>query len=187
MFNPISPARAQRILKHYAEWIATVSARYLVPEAAIKAILYEEMTRIDIMDPLVDLAVATSLFKKKDSSTGYAQIFGYVGLIAINFAVDRGLATYESLGIKSDHTLDAANERDVKTVWSKLHRDQHFNIEVATLNLLVCADEVAGHTDFSHLSERELKLVLTRYNANTRTITSYGEQAFQRYVEFQAH
>ena len=76
----------------------------------------------DHMDVAADLAVRLGIFPKKDSSTGYAQIFGYVGMNAANFAVDQGLSTYESLGIETDHRLDPANEDDVRLVWKLLKK-----------------------------------------------------------------
>ena len=180
----ISERKAYRILDDLDGWIDTVAQRYGVPSAVIKAILFQEMTSIDHLDPLVDLVVLTGLTRKKDSSTGYAQIFGYVGLNAINYAVDRGLATYESLGIRTDHRLDPENRRDVKQVWLLLHRNRKANIEIAALNLLCAAEEMTGRTDFESFSEDELKLVLTRYNANVTHVTSYGERAYARYLEF---
>jgi hypothetical protein len=95
--------------------------------------------------------------------------------------VDHGLATYESLGISSDHRLDPDNVSDVRLVWKKLHKSPEANIELATLNLLVAAHEVIGHVDFDRMSDEELKLVMTRYNADVRHVTSYGEQAFATY------
>ena len=70
MIRIISDRKAERIIRHFNEWINTVSNRYRVPSAVIKAILYMEMTRMDILDPLVDLIVGTHLFTRKDSSTG---------------------------------------------------------------------------------------------------------------------
>ena len=161
-----------------------MSARYGVPSAVIKAILHLEMERIDIMDPLADLAVRTGLFAKQDSSTGYAQIFGYVGVEAINFAVDRRLTTYEQLGISCNHRLDPGNIKDVRLVWKKLNSDPKANIEIAALNLLAAADEVTGRIDFGSFSDDELKRVLTRYNAAVSHVTSYGEQAFLLYKSY---
>lgn len=184
MVHLISPGRANRILQRYSDWIDAVAARYGVPAAVIRAILYQEMTMIDLADPVVDLMVWSGVFRKKDSSTGYAQIFGYVGLNAVNFAVDRGMATYESLGITSDHRLDAGVARDVRLVWKKLWLDQKANIEIAALNLLMAADEMTGRIDFDGYLPDELKLVFTRYNADTRHITPYGERAYRRYLGF---
>ena len=76
--------RAREVIDSYGTWIATVSGRYGVPAEVIKAMLFQEMTLIDAMDPLADIAVSMGLAGKKDSSTGYAQIFGYVGLKAAN-------------------------------------------------------------------------------------------------------
>ena len=184
MFKPFSPMRAKKTLARYESWIQAVSARYSVPAAIVKAILYQEMVQIDLVDYAADLAVGSGLFKKKDSSTGYAQIYGYVGLNAANFAVDRGLATYESLGIESGHLLDSDNLADVRLVWKKLHKSKEANIELATLNLLAAAYEVVGHGDFDRMTDEEFKLVMTRYNADVRHVTEYGERVFAAYEAF---
>ena len=184
MAQLISQQKAAKILEKYDGHIRSVAERYGVPEAVIKAILFQEMTMVDAMDPLADIAVLLGPRFKRDSSTGYAQIFGYVGVNAINFAVDRGLATYESLGIASDHRLDPSNQHDVRKVWLKLYRDRKANIEIATLNILAAADEMTGRIDFTSFSDDELKLVLTRYNADVKHVTPYGEQAFELYKAF---
>ena len=184
MIKLINPGKAEGIVERYDAWIGQVAERYQVPAALIKSILYQEMTQIDLMDPVADIAVQIAPRYSRDSSTGYAQVFGRVGLVAVNFAVDRGLATYESLGISCDHRLDEASRRDVRKVWRKLHEDPKANIEIAALNLLVIADELVGRLDFDTFSDDEIKLVLSRYNANTNQVTSYGEQAFQHYKRY---
>ena len=184
MMRLISPKRALEILERYDGWIGTVSGRYGVPAALIKAMLYQEMTHIDALDPVADLAVQLAPRYSRDSSTGYAQIFGRVGLVAVNFAVDRGLTTYDALGLQLGHRLDPDDKRDVHKVWLKLHGDPKANIEIATLNLLVCAEEMTGRTDFGSFSDEELKLVLSRYNADVKHVTAYGEQAFEHYMRF---
>ena len=186
MIRLINAGKAEGILARFAPWIETVSGRYGVPAALVKAVLYQEMTAIDLLDPMVDFAVEYVPGLKSDSSTGYAQVFGYVGLNAVNFACDRGLATYGSLGITADHRLDPSSRDDVRAVWLKLRKDPKFNIEAATLNLLVAAEEMTGRIDFDSFTDDELKLVLTRYNADVKHVTPYGEQAFQRYVELSA-
>lgn len=184
MLKLISPRRAEKILKAQGAWIDTVAARCGVPAAMIRAILYQEMVEIDLMDVLADLAVWSNLTAKKDSSTGYAQIFGRVGLNAVNFAVDRGLTDYAALGIGSDHWLDSTNRADVRLMWKLLHSNKRANIEIAALNLLCAAEEMTGRTDFAGFSEQELKLVLTRYNANVRSVTPYGERAYAHYLRY---
>ena len=184
MIRLYSAEKARKVIESYGSWIATVSGRYGVPMEVIKAMLFQEMTQIDAMDPIADLAVRTGLTSKKDSSTGFAQIFGYVGLVAVNYAVDHELATYESLGIKSDHRLDVNDERDVRLVWKLLNSNPRANIEIATINLLVAAEEMVGHTDFSEFGEQDMKLVFTRYNASVQHVTPYGEQAYQYYEAY---
>ena len=184
MIRIISDRKAERIIRYLNDWIDTVAQRYHVPSAIIKAILYIEMTRMDILDPLVDLIVGTCLFAKKDSSTGYAQIFAYVGVNAVNFAVHEGLTDYQKLNIPSDHRLDSSDSKDVHLMWKYLHRNPESNIEIATLNILSAAKEKTGRLDFASFSEDELKLVLTRYNANTDHITKYGEEAYGHYLRY---
>ena len=41
-----------------------------------------------------------------------------------------------------------------------------------------------GQLDFSTFSDDEMKLVLSRYNADTSQVTPYGEQAFQHYKRY---
>ncbi len=184
MFETISKKRTERILKNYDSWIHTLSERYHIPAAFIQAILYMEMTRINMLDYAADLAVWTGMLPKKDSSTGYAQIFGFVGLNAVNFAADRGLTSYQALRIPSDHRLDRNNPEDVRLMWKYLHHDRKANIEVAVLNMLSAAEEMTGRIDFDSYSEEELKHIFTRYNANTDKITEYGETAYQYYLRF---
>ena len=185
MFELISESHAENIIKKHEGWIDEVSRRYGVPAAAIKAILFKEMIMIDIVDIFADLAVLTGLFSKKDSSTGYAQIYGSTGLTAANFALDRGLSDYSRLGIRSDHRLDRKDPKDVRFVWMLLRRNRHANIELATINILSAADEMTGRTDMANFSEEEMKLTFTRYNANTRHITPYGEDVYKHYLRYQ--
>ena len=179
MVRTISPQKAEEIIREYTPWIREVSGKYQVPEAVIKAILFREMTESDILDPLVDLLVQTQMTSKKDSSTGYAQIFGVTGLRAVEYAVDSGIATYESLGIQTDHRLSDQSEEDIHMIWRRLHDDPKFNIEAAAINLRCCAQEMTGRTDFGSFSEEEMKKTLTRYNANVAHITAYGEETYR--------
>ena len=182
----MSSKKVERIIARFDEWIDTVSSRYGVPAAAIKAILYQEMTMMDASDLAADFVVRFFPRFKDDSSTGYAQIFGRVGLEAVNFAVDRGLASYESLRLDVGHRLDPDNPADVRMIWLELHRDQKANIEAATLNLLMAANEMAGRTDFASFDDAELKLVFTRYNADVKRVTPYGERAFEHFKRYSA-
>lgn len=184
MLKLISPKRAEKIISRYSGWIAELSRRYAVPEAVIKAILYQEMTMIDLLDPVVDMVVRLAPRVRADSSTGYAQIFGRVGLQAINFAAERGFASYASLGLDLARRLNADSPADVRTVWLKLWRDPKFNMEIATLYILSAAEEMTGRIDFGSYSEDELKLVLSRYNSSSGAITQYGNGVYRNFLRY---
>ena len=187
MIKLFSHKKTEKLISECAGYIEEASVRYGVPASMIRAILYREMTEIDLVDVLADLAVylAPGLVKK-DSSTGYAQIYGYVGLNALNLAVDRGLTTYEEHGIRSVHRLDPKDPADVRKVWLLLSRDRKENIAFAAMNLLSCALEMTGGTDFNACTEEELCLILTRYNANVRHVTKYGEDTLRYMQRYQA-
>ena len=171
-------------IRKNADWIGRVSERYHIPPAAICAILRKEMEQINAVDLAADLVVAAQLFSKKDSSTGPMQIFGKVGLRAVNFAVDRELTTYAELGLPASCRLDENRPADVHAVWKRLRSDVRANIEIAALNLLSCAEEMAGRIDFDSYTPDELKHIFTRYNQNTGMITEYGNTAYQYYMDY---
>ena len=207
MFRLYSSRSAERILQKYAEDIRRISARYGLPGPFIRAFLYQEITHIDLADLLVDLTVrlnwllyplrersrgdstgtmnrGRTLIGKLDSSTGYAQIFAFVGIDAVNFAAERGLTTYEALGIPGDHVLDPDRPADRRWMWRRLNRDRTFNLEVASLNLISAAEEVTGRIDFAGYSEEEIKRVFTRYNGTAKQISPYGEETYRHYLRY---
>ncbi len=184
MIKMYTKEKTEEILLNYKGWVDTLAERYHIPAAFIKAILYMEMTGMDIMDIAADAAVSVNVFNKKDSSTGYAQIFGRVGLEAVNFACDRGLTDYAKLRIESDHRLSSKDPEDIRLVWKLLKDDPFMNMEIAVLNMLSCAEEKTGRIAFDSYTEDEMKLIMTRYNADTDHITQYGEDAYQNYLRY---
>jgi len=169
------------------------------------AILRKEIVEIDLFDPLADTLVwlnwqrcrlfggpkkplptrPQGLFQKLDSSTGYAQIFSFVAINAVNFALDRGLDTLEGLGLPPERRPERDDPADRYMFWRRLLRDREFNIRLAVLNLISAAEEMNGHTDFAAYTPEEWKLAFTRYNANVRHITPYGEQVYQYYLRYE--
>ena len=97
MLKLCSARAAGRFLARYDGAIRDIAERYALPAACLKAILYRELTDIDIMDLLADALVRFNLARgaasgggplgKCDSSTGCGQIFAHVAINAINFAV----------------------------------------------------------------------------------------------------
>ncbi len=201
MLKLYNETAARRIIARCSDLISASSSKYDVPDTWVRAILFRELTQIDLMDLVADFAVRfyyfryrlfrrtpsahSGFFGKKDSSTGYSQIFAYVAIKAANFALDRGIADYASLGIASGHRLDRSNPDDLWMIWRRLNRDKAFNIEMATLNLLAAAQEMTGRISCPAFTPDEIKLCFTRYNADVKHITGYGEQTYQYYLDFQ--
>ena len=191
MLKLYGPKAAERILRRYDGTVRAVAARYALPAPFIDALLYTELVRIDLLDPLADAVVAlnhrfgTALLGKRDSSTGFGQIFGFVAVNAANFAVSHGLTSYASLGLP-ERRLDPADSADVRLVWRHLNREPDFNIELSALNLLAAAEEVTGRMDFSSFTPDEIRRVYTRYNGTVPHITPYGEEAYRHYLRYAA-
>ena len=189
MIKRYSKSGIQRIMHRHALDIKISARAYGVPAACIQAVLYRELTGMDWLDPLADLAVACywrfqplwdrlGLSAKRDSSTGYGQIFASTAIKAINFAYENGI-----------RDLPAAAPLDGQTalgeVWRRLHRDIPFNVRCIALCLLHAAYEMTGSTDFSSFSPDDLQLIFTRYNADTQTVTLYGKETYGYYQSFQ--
>ena len=203
MFRLYSAQTAETIIRRMDASIRRVSARYRIPAPVLQAILFQEITQIDLFDLFADWLVQLNLLRlslrgrldeklprrrglwnKLDSSTGYAQIFGRVGIRAINFALDRGLSTAEELSVPADRRLDADSPRDLRMIWKRLHREVSFNLEVAALNLLSAAEEKTGRIDFASYTPEELQQILTRYNGTSREISSYGKTAYAHVLRY---
>ena len=192
MLKLYSPRAAERIIRRYGETIDRIAARYALPAPFIQALLFTELIRIDVLDPLADLLVrinhgnADGLLHKRDSSTGYAQIFAFVGINAINYALDRGLDTPAGLGIPGERRLRPDEAEDLRRIWFRLQRDRLFNARLAILNLMAAGEEMNGHTDFSRYGPEEIQRTLTRYNADVRHVTAYGREVYRYYTVFSA-
>lgn len=190
-----SPKAAERILRKHGAEIEAVSARYAVPVPFIRALLYTELIRIDLFDPLADLLVSFNLrlrlpagpglLRKRDSSTGYGQIFGFVAINAVNFACEQGIESRSALSLP-DRPLDPADPEDLLLVWPRLRRDPAFNIALSTLNLIAAAHEVTGRIDFSGYTPEEIQRMYTRYNGTIPEITPYGAEAYRHYLRYAA-
>ena len=193
MFKLYTPQAAERIIRRLSSRIATLSERYAIPAPVLQTILYQEITKIDIFDIAADLLVrfnwlrltlrgkldgelptGLSLWNKLDSSTGYAQIF----------ALERGLTTMEALKIPVRRRLDRNRPRDLRLIWRLLNRDRSFNLEIAALNLLSCAEERTGRIDFASCSPEELKQIFSRYNGTGKSVSAYGREAYAHFLRY---
>ena len=188
LFRIYSPGRTEKIIREMEPAIRKAAQEYGVPEACLKAIMFRETKEIDLFDLAVDLVVRSKhlsrLLHRRDSSTGYMQIFGFVGVNAVNFAIDNGIATGASLGLQEGRRLNVSDPEDVRSIWLRLNRDREFNLRLAALNVLAAAQEVNGSMQFEAFSPEEMKKVFSRYNANTRKITAYGEEVYNYYLRY---
>lgn len=205
MIKLYSPNRAERILRSLDSDIEGICRMVHLPSAVLKAVLYKEITDIDFFDPLADAVVAfnwqrisllnhlpdlednqnkSGFFRKFDSSTGYGQIFARTAILAIQFATTHGIITTETLGFRKGQTFSPDSPADVFEIWKKLHRDRSFNLACSALNLLFAAWDMNGRITFETFSPDELKRIFTRYNANVRQITPYGEVTYQYYLKY---
>ncbi len=178
-----------------------MSLKYGIDPAAIKAVTLKEMSEINVADIFADLLVRLnhlfytiggkkqgdprkkkSFLVKRDSSTGYCQIFARVALNALNYGCLRGMTTYRDAGVDMpEGSLEPSSFDDVFYIWKKLHRDRNFNFHMALLNLISAGEETVGHTRFGEYGEDDMKRMFSRYNANIRNITSYGEETYRIY------
>lgn len=210
MFRLYGKKKVLRLIDGLAPTIRSVAEKYPVEEAQLRAVLFREMTEIDLLDVLADAVVALhwkrldlrralcraglakserpllggKIFGRKDSSTGWAQVYGFVGVDSINFAVGRGLATAEALGLSGGRVPERGNDDDLRDIWTRLRRDRAFNLELCALTLLASADERLGRAELRSPTEDELKRVFTRYNGRVPGISRYGEETCGYYLRF---
>ena len=183
MIRLYSLRKVDAILKDLSPLADRAAADYGIPAACIRAMLYRETKEIDLFDVAADTAVLLGLFGRDDCSTGYAQIFSRVAIRALGFAEENGIERASRFGF--DRALSDRDPADVRAVWLRLYRDREFNLRMGTLNLLAAAQEAVGSFDYAGLSPEEMKRAFSRYNANTRTVTAYGEEVFEYYLRFQ--
>jgi len=197
MIHLYTEQQALQALERCDGEIGRICAECSLPPACLKSVLMMELTRMDILDPLADTVVAVnwlgapllgsspntdSPLQKLDSSTGYGQIFSRVAIEAILFAREHGIpcAVLQDL----PPALSPDNPGDLRLVWHRLRRDRVFNLSCAALNLLHCAWQMTGRLAFESYSPQEMKLIFTRYNADVKQITRYGEEAYAWYLRF---
>jgi len=204
MLKLYTRGRIQRILRRLRPQLAAIEAEYGVPVPCMQAILAQEMPQIDALDALADMAVALywlrwrvkkrllprlspakPLLGKRDSSTGYAQIYAVTAIGAICYAVSQGITDKSALGLSAAF-LDPKEPADLCRIWHRLRKDRVFNLRCAALNLLYAGAQMTGSDDLAAASPEELQLIFTRYNANALHITAYGRQAYQLYLAFRA-
>lgn len=199
MLKLYSLEKAKKMIREHDVLIRNICASYNLPAACLKAILLMEIPQIDLADVAADAAVRLNWLryslgaryaperhtrnplKKYDSSTGFGQIFSQVAIDAILFAEGQGIPVYTG----TPKELYPFRPDDLKQVWTRLNRDEVFNLSCSALNLLHAAFQMTGSTDLKTAGEEELKLTFSRYNGNVRKVSAYGEKAYSYYLYYQ--
>lgn len=197
MLNLYSEENALRVLEKNAAQIESICRECALPQAYLKSVLMMELTRMDVLDPVADAVVAVnwlgspllrpasetrSPLQKLDSSTGPGQIYSRVAIQAIRFTRSRGISTAAVRDLRPE--LSADDPDDLRLVWKRLRHDTVFNLSCAALNLIHCAWQMTGRIDFEGYTPQETKLIFTRYNADVKHVTVYGEAAYAWYLRF---
>ena len=182
MFRLYSEKRAEAIIAAMDRDIEACEADYGVPAPCLRGILLREIREIDLMDAAADAAVRLGLFGRRDSSTGYAQIFARTAVSSLRFAEERGIATAEMLGLPP--LPPGADPAYLRAVWFRLNGDRTFNLRMAALTLLSAAHEASGSTDFENMTAENMKRAFSRYNSSSCSVSAYGEEVYRHYLRF---
>lgn len=200
------PRDTANILMHNDITITEISQKYKVRKALIQTVFMWEGSCEGIDDVASDTAVQeyydykNELEKwenlsdeekqnvkkpteptiiRKDSSTGFCQIFASTAINAYNYAIKRGYIVGE--------TYDKTDWHTVFNVWNKLHTDVEYTIEMAALVLLHAADLVKISDITYEYSADDVKKVLARYNGTNDKAQEYGERNYQIYDLFEGY
>lgn len=156
-----------------------------MPAAYIETIMFREQRFVDFRDWIADTGVKLGAIGQ--SSTGIMQVQPKTAIDAINFAIGSDKVTMYDLGFDTNKKLSADDPDDQREIWGMLNSDPIFCIEVATMNILSCADEKAGHTDFDDFSETDSTLTFARYNGKGDKALNYGQECYDWYLSFQEY
>lgn len=116
-----------------------------------------------------------------DCSTGPCQIFAWVAIDAINYAISKGLYS----GTK----YNKENNDHLYTVWNKL-QNINFCIEICALVLLHAASMVGvsvSKNDNYTFTTAENKKIISRYNGIGDEAKAYGERNYKTYTVFEKY
>jgi len=179
-----------------------VAAQFGMRKALVQTVAFWERWREHPDDPVVDIAVQEQLEYKvefqewfngggvgspplnpglpEDSSTGFSQIFGAVGIKCRNWAIESSLMAGEP------HS--ATSPQDMLFTWSELRTNVMFNVATAAAVLWWGATDVGvANIPRFELTEMEVKSTLARFNGTSAEATEYGVRTWHIYQVFEAH
>lgn len=201
-----SVSDAFQIVMDYDELLTTLSNRYKMRKALIQVPFFRETSFEGLDDTLADAAVINyytymeayeiwsnlplleqaltpcptmPILVKEDCSTGYCQIFASTAIDAYNYAFDQGIVT--------DEKYDKDDWKDVWKMWQQLHSDAEFNINMAALVLMRCANQVGVSNHYYEYTQSDLEKVIARYNGTNEGAAQYGRTGYVCYSIFETY
>ncbi len=187
------------IIYDYDNVITELSNKYMIPKAAIQAVLLRELKCFWVQDDFADSFVLSyyayqyqveyynnlelwqqmliqypeyPIMSREDSSTGYGQIFASTAINANNWAIEEGIIS----GDKYDY--DDWHQRE--EIWNKLRTDNTYNISMIPLVLMHGAYKKGFDRNYYNYTVEQIKKMLAVYNGDD----SYGETVYHSYVIF---
>lgn len=198
------------IIYEYDDLITKLSNEYMLPKAAIQAILMRELRCVDLTDDLKDISVNNYFLNQhqieeyqeasileqilmgpqlpyvvtaEDSSTGYGQIFAYTAIKSINWAVNNHIIS------DIEYEYDYNNWKDREYIWNKLKNDNEYNISIIAIVLMwgmndeLCKMQTSDRS-YWKFTDEQIKAMLTRYNGYDENAIEYGNQVYNYYSVF---
>ena len=139
----------------------------------------EEWQNLPLEDQLIVPIPTPPAIIKTDCSTGYCQIFASTAISAYNYAIDNNIISGDKYNYDDWH--------DVWNVWSNLHNNPEYCINMCALVLIHAAHLVGLDTDYYGYSTAEIKKVIARYNGTGDAAVSYGERNYAIYEIFEKY
>ena len=192
------------IIFEYDELITAYCNTYRIPKEFVQSVLFRELWCYNVLDDIADASVFAYYEWKRgmmprqdlvreDCSTGLAQIFAGTAIKALNNAKRRGL-------IRLEEEYETESWEDMCEVWYGLHYNDEYNLSCCALVILDCQYEFAQkipadfatmntnliqnggeafwvitpEEDFGDYDEKQIKMILARYNGVNEDAMQYG-------------
>lgn len=152
-----------------ADWLFTNLARTLkLRKALIQAPVLWELRKLNPLDVLADDAVKSGV--RKDSTTGWGQMFAWVAIEARNYCIERGIINGTLL----------RKEHDTRAVWDLL-QDPHYNIPSVAYLTIYNAHQVKLARPSLTTSQADSQKILARYQGDGEKSVQYGRELIGLY------
>ena len=214
VYNVNTVEESLDIIFEYDELITAYCNTYRIPKEFVQSVLFRELWCYNVLDDIADASVFAYYEWKRgmmprqdlvreDCSTGLAQIFAGTAIKALNNAKRRGL-------IRLEEEYETESWEDMCEVWYGLHYNDEYNLSCCALVILDCQYEFAQkipadfatlntnliqnggeafwvitpEEDFGDYDEKQIKMILARYNGVNEDAMQYGNICYEYYNIF---